>query len=249
MCIRVHAQPRVSLYFAAPLRSPGLRRWNRMLALMLEPRFSVYLPQRDGGFLGDMLSEGGSRADACSLLFERDIVALREACLVLAAFPSPNVDEGVAFEMGFAEALGIPRWAFFRRAAFVERALENAMMLPGWQGIIRGYDELYSWLNRTPDRSGCPRGSCSLNGSATALAVLEAEMQRGSVDQGGRTYPYDAMQTRSKLDVHTPPCNLNLFDGWPARLDLTSSGSQTREAVPSRRRSRPPRAGAPRGRE
>ncbi len=105
------------IYLAAPLFSQHERRWNRELAGLLRERLAVIpgeddipdeheleivLPQdfRDRGKYNDR--------KRLQVLFEKCISALRSADIVVACLDGPDVDSGVAFEMGYAHALGIP---------------------------------------------------------------------------------------------------------------------------------------------
>lgn len=97
---------KTKLYFAAPLFSQAERSFNEMTAAELELQFDVFLPQKDGGLLLDIVATGVSIERAKRLVFEKDIEALRAAELVLIVLDGRAIDEGAAFELGFACALG-----------------------------------------------------------------------------------------------------------------------------------------------
>ena len=101
------------VYLAAPLFSQHERRWNRELAELLVEKMNesikkpaddveVILPQdfRDRGRYNDRRR--------LQVLFEKCTEALRAADVVIAILDGPDVDSGVAFEMGYAHALGLP---------------------------------------------------------------------------------------------------------------------------------------------
>lgn len=101
------------VYFAAPLFAQHERKWNRELAGLLEERLKLHrklnaddvevvLPQdfRDRGRYNDR--------KRLQVLFEKCIEAVRSADVVVACLDGPDVDSGVAFEMGYAHALGKP---------------------------------------------------------------------------------------------------------------------------------------------
>ena len=93
------------VYLAAPLFSQVERRWNRELARLLAERVAgleVILPQdfRIGGRYNDRSRLGE--------LFQKCISALKSADVVVAVLDGADTDSGVAFEMGFAYASGIP---------------------------------------------------------------------------------------------------------------------------------------------
>ncbi len=93
------------VYLAAPLFSQVERRWNREFAKLLEertPGLEVMLPQdfRVRGRYNDR--------KRFKELFKRCVEAVKAADIVVALLDGPDTDSGVAFEMGYAYALGIP---------------------------------------------------------------------------------------------------------------------------------------------
>jgi nucleoside 2-deoxyribosyltransferase len=96
---------RKKVYLASPLFSQMERRWNRIFANELErarPRLEVVLPQdfKVGGKFNDPKHFGA--------IYRECLEAVRDSALVLAVLEGPDVDSGVALEMGYALALGIP---------------------------------------------------------------------------------------------------------------------------------------------
>ncbi len=92
-------------YLAAPLFSQVERRWNRELARLLAarvPDLTVVLPQdfRIDGRYNDR--------KRFQVLFERCVRAVSTADVVVAVLDGADCDSGVAFEMGYAHARGIP---------------------------------------------------------------------------------------------------------------------------------------------
>jgi nucleoside 2-deoxyribosyltransferase len=94
------------VYLAAPLFNPMERSFNDRLAALLEPFADVFLPQRDGKLMRDMLRDGMPLEAARQLVFQVDINALKRCNHVVAVLDGRVVDEGVAFEIGYAYALG-----------------------------------------------------------------------------------------------------------------------------------------------
>jgi nucleoside 2-deoxyribosyltransferase len=95
----------VIVYLAAPLFSQVERRWNRELAKLLSERIpdaTVVLPQdfRVGGRYNDRRH--------LAALFRKCIEAVDSAHVVVAVLDGPDADSGVAFEMGYAYAKGVP---------------------------------------------------------------------------------------------------------------------------------------------
>ena len=103
--MRLHAKEEMKVYLAAPLFSQVERRWNRELARLLEERVSglaVALPQ---DFRVDGRYNDRTRFEE---LFRGCIEGVRSADVVVAVLDGPDSDSGVAFEVGYAYALGIP---------------------------------------------------------------------------------------------------------------------------------------------
>ena len=109
------------VYLAAPLFSQHERRWNRELAGLLAQHINekisksidksikertgdveIVLPQdfRDRGRYNDRRR--------LQVLFDKCTEAVRACDVIVAVLDGPDVDSGVAFEMGYAHALGVP---------------------------------------------------------------------------------------------------------------------------------------------
>jgi len=94
------------LYLASPLFSEMERGFNIRVAELLEQFFHVFLPQRDGGLLMDMTKAGILPREAALTIFRTDTGAICECDLLLIILDGRTVDEGAAFELGYAHALG-----------------------------------------------------------------------------------------------------------------------------------------------
>ena len=99
---------RASLYFAAPLFSAAELSFNLKLTAQLEQFLDVYLPQRDGGKLVDLVVKKVPVEEAYKSIFDRDMEALNEADALLMVLDGRTVDEGAAFELGIAYSRGKP---------------------------------------------------------------------------------------------------------------------------------------------
>ncbi|WP_375461025.1 nucleoside 2-deoxyribosyltransferase [uncultured Enterovirga sp.] len=95
---------RKSIYLAAPLFSMAERTFNGELALRLEENADVFLPQRDGRLIIDLLDEGFDVEQAKRLIFERDVDALQRSDIVLGVLDGRVIDEGVAVELALGYA-------------------------------------------------------------------------------------------------------------------------------------------------
>lgn len=98
--------PRIKTYLAAPLFNERERAFNAELAGMLSTHCDVFLPQRDGLLLAQLLADGIPPNVAETRIFERDRLALSECEILVAVLDGAHIDEGVAFEIGFAHARG-----------------------------------------------------------------------------------------------------------------------------------------------
>jgi nucleoside 2-deoxyribosyltransferase len=96
----------VRVYFAAPLFNANERLFNAHVVAALERFCSVFLPQRDGMLLAEMIERGVDPVVAGQRIYEQDCAAIRSADCIVALLDGGYVDEGVAFEVGFGKALG-----------------------------------------------------------------------------------------------------------------------------------------------
>jgi nucleoside 2-deoxyribosyltransferase len=99
-------RPRPLLYFAAPLFSEAELAYNLEVTAILERHVDVYLPQRDGGKVVDLVAKGVEQDMAYRSIYDRDVEALREAAALFLLLDGRAIDEGAAFELGYAVALG-----------------------------------------------------------------------------------------------------------------------------------------------
>lgn len=97
------------LYLAAPLFNPGERAFNAMLASQLEEHLRVFLPQRDGALLSDLLHTMPPKA-AQRRIFNADVAAINACAILLLVMDGRTVDEGACVELGMAHALGKICW-------------------------------------------------------------------------------------------------------------------------------------------
>lgn len=136
----------IAIYLAAPLFNERERSFNAELAEALGRYSNVFLPQRDGSLLTDMILAGVPKIVAERRVFEQDIQAMRGADLLLAVLDGSHVDEGVAFEIGYMSALG--RLCIGLQTD-VRRALptgNNPMIQHGLSIILGGAAEAVDWI-------------------------------------------------------------------------------------------------------
>jgi hypothetical protein len=77
-----------------------------MLKELLKPFFDIYLPQEDGGLISEMVQNGIELKTATHRVFLEDISAIKRCDLLLIILDGRSIDEGAAFELGFAYAYG-----------------------------------------------------------------------------------------------------------------------------------------------
>jgi nucleoside 2-deoxyribosyltransferase len=144
------------LYFAAPLFSDAERTHNARTVNLIEQLCPVFLPQRDGHLVTELVAQGMSVEDAFEEIRRADINAIRESSLIVCVLDGASIDEGVAFEIGYAFALGktcIGYQTDFRRAIYgrnnpiIERALKS--IATGEASLIR---IIMEELQRLPSR-------------------------------------------------------------------------------------------------
>jgi len=95
-------QKRLSVYLAGPLFNEAERSYNEIITERLERWVDVYLPQRDGGLISDMIENGINPDEAAVRVFRYDMKAIRNATILIAILDGRTIDEGVAFELGIA---------------------------------------------------------------------------------------------------------------------------------------------------
>jgi nucleoside 2-deoxyribosyltransferase len=99
------ASPRLKAYYAAPLFNDMERTFNEGLVKRMEEYLEVFLPQRDGGLMMQLVKQGIAPAVAEKAVFQKDLEAMLKADMIVAILDGANVDEGVAFEIGYMYAL------------------------------------------------------------------------------------------------------------------------------------------------
>ena len=134
------------LYLAAPLFSEAELAFNLKLVKILEQHLDVYLPQRDGGKVVDLVSKGVSIEDSYNSIFERDMDALKISDALLLVLDGRNVDEGAAFELGIAYAMGKYCIGLQTDTRRFSPLGNNPMIECSLTKILTSSDELDSWV-------------------------------------------------------------------------------------------------------
>lgn len=92
------------LYLAGPLFSQAEREFNCKLKELLVPYFDVFLPQENGGLFSNLVANGMPIREAGQKIFSTDIRAIEECEVLLIILDGRTIDEGAAFELGYAYA-------------------------------------------------------------------------------------------------------------------------------------------------
>ena len=116
-----------------------------ILASSLENWADVYLPQRDGGLISEMVHNGIPTDVAVQRVFRGDLHAIREADCLIAVLDGRAIDEGVAFELGVAysqskRCVGIQTDS--RRLASWGN---NPMITGALELVLHSVEELMTW--------------------------------------------------------------------------------------------------------
>ncbi len=141
------------IYQAGPLFSEAEREWHKALkARLLTAGHEVIWP-------GDLITqeeiaEWGDEAPA--RILQRDLEGVISCNAVVALLDGPQVDDGTAFEIGFAYAKGIPVFGVrtdFRVCGDTPKGSLNAMIGGSLRGLARSRTELFAMLMTSGDLS------------------------------------------------------------------------------------------------
>lgn len=139
-------QPRRKLYFAAPLFSEAELVFNHRVATLLEPFIDVYLPQRDGGLMSELVIGGSDAEIAACCVFRRDVEAILESDFLVAVLDGRAIDEGVAFELGVAYSHQKRCFALQTDSRRLATWGNNPMITGALERSFDSVDELVRWF-------------------------------------------------------------------------------------------------------
>jgi nucleoside 2-deoxyribosyltransferase len=142
-----NSQRRRRAYLAGPLFNDAERSFNELLARTLEKWADVYLPQRDGGLMSDMVRDGVSPETAASRVFWRDMDAIRQSDLLVAILDGRAIDEGVAFELGIAFAQSKACVGLQTDSRPLASWGNNPMITGALEMIFTSVDDLVGWFH------------------------------------------------------------------------------------------------------
>jgi nucleoside 2-deoxyribosyltransferase len=147
---------RKKVYLASPLFSESERKTNEILCRAIEKWCDVFLPQRDGCLLPDLIAQGVAVQSAYALVFKKDMQAIETCDAVIVNLDGRTVDEGAAFELGFAHALGKMCIGYRTDVRVLLEWGLNPMIVAPLAETFRTAAELEAWVAeyaQTRDRS------------------------------------------------------------------------------------------------
>lgn len=142
----------LNIYFAAPLFNEIERKFNYDLERKLSKIANVFLPQRDGKLLEDLIKNGTPAYIARKEVYQRDIEAIRSSDIVVAILDGRTIDEGVAFELGFGKALGLKCLGLKTDVRTLLSSGDNPMITEGCDTIYTSFEKLYDHIKSLENR-------------------------------------------------------------------------------------------------
>jgi nucleoside 2-deoxyribosyltransferase len=139
-------QRRMRAYFASPLFNEMERRFNSEVTQEIEKYLNVFLPQRDGGLLVKQVNDGVPVDLAERRIFEQDLAAIEASDLLIAVLDGAHIDEGVAFETGYAFAVGKPCVGLQTDGRRALPTGNNPMLSKSIAVVCQSRSELISWV-------------------------------------------------------------------------------------------------------
>ena len=136
---------KLKLYFAAPLFNTMERRFNLELTNKLSRFFEVYLPQREGGLMDDMIKQGIKKEIAAEKVYKADIDALEQCDIILIILDGRTIDEGAAFELGYAYAFGKSCFGYQTDVRRLLKTGNNPMIDSSLKKIFNNENDLLEW--------------------------------------------------------------------------------------------------------
>ena len=132
-----------TIYQAGPLFTKAEQAWHKALSARLrEAGHEVIWP-------GDLLSEEqiqNAGANASALIFDTCRLGIERSTCIVALLDGTQVDDGTAWEIGYAYAKGLPIYGIrtdFRHAGETRHSTVNSMIEGGLTRLVRGVDELF----------------------------------------------------------------------------------------------------------
>jgi nucleoside 2-deoxyribosyltransferase len=135
------------IYIAAPLFTPYERSLNLRLSQILGSYFETFLPQRDGMLLPGQDLSPSKFVVVSKSVFRTDCGAIDQCRFLLAVLDGRTVDEGVAFELGYAFARGKVCIGFRTDTRVLLPGGLNPMVQGALLTILGSESELSAWAS------------------------------------------------------------------------------------------------------
>ena len=148
---RKHSK-KLKVYIAAPLFSDAERTFNELVAQTLAEWVDVYLPQRDGGLMSEMIRSGIPSDVAARCVFRGDINAIHQADCLIAILDGRAIDEGVAFELGFAFSLSKRCVGIQTDSRRLASWGNNPMIVGALEYVFHSVEDLLLWIRSPAER-------------------------------------------------------------------------------------------------
>jgi nucleoside 2-deoxyribosyltransferase len=137
---------RKMVYLASPLFSETERSTNEAICRVVEKWCDVFLPQRDGYLVADLISNGMTPQTAYAVVFRNDMQAIERSDVVIINLDGRSVDEGAAFELGFAHARAKLCVGYRTDVRVLLEWGLNPMIVAPLANTFRTLDELEMWI-------------------------------------------------------------------------------------------------------
>lgn len=137
-----------TIYQAGPLFSQAERQWHLELTRKLEKSGHIVL--WPGDFLSpEMIEEAGTHA--ARFIFDNCCTGIDEATLMVALLDGAQIDDGTAWEIGYAYAKGLPIYGIrtdSRTAGDTPHNHMNSMVEGALNGLAHTMDALVDMVNK-----------------------------------------------------------------------------------------------------
>jgi nucleoside 2-deoxyribosyltransferase len=135
-----------TIYQAGPLFTEAEQTWHKALSARLKASgYNVIWP---GNLLTDEQIQNAG-ANASTLIFDTCRVGIERCTCVVALLDGTQVDDGTAWEIGYAYARGLPIYGIrtdFRHAGETRHSTVNSMIEGCLSGLAKNVEELLALL-------------------------------------------------------------------------------------------------------
>lgn len=121
---------------------------NERICEGLELFVDVFLPQRDGELIQNIIDRGYTAEDAYGMVFRHDTVAIAECDALVINLDGRTVDEGAAFELGMAYANGKLCIGYHTDIRLLLPWGLNPMVVGPLSNIFNNRADLFEWARR-----------------------------------------------------------------------------------------------------